>query len=147
MAAGLKLDADQLETFSAAFDEEVRRHLEPEDLQRKILSDGALNEQELDLSAAEVLRNGGPWGQSFPEPLFDGVFELINRRIVGEKHLKLTVRLPESTRMIDAIAFNTIDDDWPANVERVELAYRLDVNEFNGNRNAQLLVEHIRPLS
>ena len=147
MAAGLTLDADQLETFSAAFDEEVRRHLGPEDLQRKILSDGALNEQELDLSAAEAIRNGGPWGQSFPEPLFDGVFELINRRIVGEKHLKLTVRLPESTRLIDAIAFNTIDDDWPANVERVELAYRLDVNEFNGNRNAQLLVEHIRPLS
>lgn len=147
MAAGLTLDADQLETFCTAFDEEVRQHLGPDDLQRKILSDGTLNEQELDLPAAEAIRAGGPWGQGFPEPLFDGVFEVINRRIVGERHLKLTVRLPESTRQVDAIAFNTVDDDWPAGVEQVELAYRLDVNEFNGSRNAQLVVEHVRPIT
>jgi single-stranded-DNA-specific exonuclease len=147
MAAGLTLDADQLETFRTAFDEEVRQHLGPDDLQRKILSDGTLNEQELDLSAAEAIRTGGPWGQGFPEPLFDGVFEVISRRIVGERHLKLIVRLPESTRQVDAIAFNTVDNDWPDNVEQVELAYRLDVNEYNGSRNAQLVVEHVRPLT
>lgn len=146
MAAGLTLGADQFERFSAAFDEEVRRHLGPEDLRREILSDGFLAEDELDLSVAEALRAGGPWGQGFPEPLFDGVFELINRRIVGGKHLKLTVRLPESNQPVDAIAFNTVDDDWPTTVAQVELAYRLDVNEFNGCRSVQLLVEYIRPL-
>lgn len=146
MAAGLTLETDQFERFSAAFDEEVRRHLGPEDLRREILSDGFLGEDELDLSVAEALRAGGPWGQGFPEPLFDGVFELINRRIVGGKHLKLTVRLPESSQSVDAIAFNTVDDDWPTTVEQVELAYRLDVNEFNGRRSVQLLVEHITPV-
>jgi len=146
MAAGLTLGVDQFERFSAAFDEEVRRHLGPEDLRREILSDGFLAEDELDLSVAEALRAGGPWGQGFPEPLFDGVFELINRRIVGGKHLKLTVRLSESGQPVDAIAFNTVDDDWPATVAQVELAYRLDVNEFNGRRSVQLLAEYIRPL-
>lgn len=146
MAAGLTLDADQFEQFCAAFDEEVRRHLRPEDLQREILSDGTLEEADLDLTLAEALRTGGPWGQGFPEPLFDGIFQIVNRRIVGERHLKLTVRLPDSSQSVDAIAFNTVDDDWPLSVEQVELAYRLDVNEFNGRRSAQLLVEHIRPL-
>ncbi|WP_455198357.1 single-stranded-DNA-specific exonuclease RecJ [Kaarinaea lacus] len=145
MAAGLTLDADQFEAFQAAFDEEVRRHLGPEDLHRELLSDGSLGEGELELSVAEALRAGGPWGQGFPEPLFDGVFDVVDRRIVGERHLKLTVRLPDGSQPVDAIAFNTVDDDWPTSVEQVELAYRLDVNEFNGRRSAQLLVEHIRP--
>lgn len=146
MAAGLTLDADQFDTFCYAFDEEVRQHLGPEDLRREILSDGSLAEEELDLSVAEALRAGGPWGQGFPEPLFDGVFEILDRRIVGERHLKLTVRLAEGGQPLDAIAFNTMDDDWPDTVGQVELAYRLDVNDFNGRRSAQLLVEHIRPL-
>lgn len=146
MAAGLTLEADQFEAFCTAFDEEVRQHLGPEDLHCEILSDGSLAEDELDLSVAEALRAGGPWGQGFPEPMFDGVFEVMERRIVGERHLKLTVCLPEGSRPVDAIAFNTVDDDWPVSVEKVELTYRLDVNEFNGRRSAQLLVEHIRPL-
>lgn len=146
MAAGLTLDADQFGEFCKAFDEEVRQHLGPEDLHREILSDGSLSEEELDLSVAEELRYGGPWGQGFPEPLFDGVFDVVNRRIVGDRHLKLTLRLPEGSQQVDAIAFNTVDDDWPVSVEKVELAYRLDVNEFNGRRSAQLVVEHVRPL-
>jgi len=146
MAAGLTLDADQFDRFSAAFDEEVRRYLGPEDLQREILSDGSLGEDELNLTVADVLRSGGPWGQGFPEPIFDGVFRLVSRRIVGDRHLKLVLQLPGNELAIDAIAFNTVDTDWPENVEKVELAYRLDVNEFNGRRTAQLMVEHIRPL-
>ena len=146
MAAGLTLEADQFDRFSAAFDEEVRRHLGPEDLQREILSDGSLGEDELNLTVADVLRSGGPWGQGFPEPVFDGVFRLVSRRIVGDRHLKLVLQVPGSEEAIDAIAFNTVDVDWPDSVEQVELAYRLDVNEFNGRRTAQLMVEHIRPL-
>ena len=145
MAAGLTLNIDQFEQFSTAFDKEVRQHLGPENLRREILSDGFLDKDELNLSIAETLRDGGPWGQGFSEPLFDGVFELVNRRIVGSKHLKLTVCPPGSSQPVDAIAFNTVDDDWPTTVKQVELAYRLDVNEFNGRRSVQLLVEYIRP--
>lgn len=145
MAAGLSLALEDLARFSAAFDAEVRRHLRPEDLRREILSDGELAGDELNLELAEALRAGGPWGQGFPEPLFDGVFELVSRRIVGEKHLKLVLRPAAGGQPIDAIAFNTVDDDWPVGVREVALAYRLDVNEFNGRRSAQLMVEHIEP--
>jgi single-stranded-DNA-specific exonuclease len=146
MAAGLTLDADQFERFSGAFDEEVRSLLGPDDLRREILSDGLLGGDELDLSLAETLRRAGPWGQGFPEPVFDGVFTVVNRRIVGERHLKLMLQPTGSDRNIDAIAFNTVDDAWPVKVDQVELAYRLDVNDYNGRRTVQLLVEHIRPL-
>ena len=145
MAAGLSLAASDFERFSATFDAEVRRHLGTEDLQREILSDGELRDDELTLDTAEALRAGGPWGQAFPEPLFDGVFEVVQRRIVGDKHLKLVLRPPGGEGVIDAIAFNTVDDDWPADSRQVELAYRLDVNEYNGRRSVQLMVEHIRP--
>jgi len=146
MAAGLSLAADDFDHFRDAFDSEVRRHLGAEDLRREILSDGELGDNELNLTLAETLRAGGPWGQGFPEPLFDGVFELVNRRIVGEKHLKLVVRPSGGHQVIDAIAFNAIDDDWPVGVKQVELAYRLDVNEFNGKRSVQLMVEYIEPV-
>jgi single-stranded-DNA-specific exonuclease len=143
MAAGLSLAVHDLEKFRAAFDAEVRKHLRPEDLCKALYSDGELAEAELNLALAEQLRAAGPWGQGFPEPLFDGTFEIVNRRIVGERHLKLMLRLPGSRQMIDAIAFNTVDDDWPVDVRAVHMAYRLDINEYNGRRSAQLLVEHI----
>ena len=150
MAAGMSLALTDFDRFREAFDAEVRRHLGPEDLRREIVSDGALSENELSLDLAETLRAGGPWGQGFPEPMFDGVFELVSKRIVGEKHLKLVLRPvgkeQGSKQAIDAIAFNTVDDDWPLDVSQVELAYRLDVNEFNGKRTAQLMVEHIEPV-
>lgn len=145
MAAGLSLAADKFDSFAAAFDAEVRRHLSPQDLKRELLSDGPLQPAELGLDLAETLRAAGPWGQGFPEPLFDGVFELLSRRIVGERHLKLRLRPCDGAHPLDAIAFNTSDDDWPATVRQVALAYRLDVNEYNGSRSAQLLVEHIEP--
>lgn len=146
MAAGLSLEAAQLERFRLAFDEEVRRCLSEEDLQKMILSDGQLGGDELSLPVAEALRAGGPWGQGFPEPLFDGVFDVVKRRIVGEHHLKLVLRPIGSEHTLDGIAFNTVDNDWPLDVSQVELAYRLDVNEYNGTRRAQLLIEHLSPL-
>jgi single-stranded-DNA-specific exonuclease len=146
MAAGLSLAADDFDRFREAFDTEVRRHLGPDDLKREILSDGELKQNELNLELAETLRAGGPWGQGFPEPMFDGTFELVSKRVVGEKHLKLVLRVPNSEQAIDAIAFNVTDDDWPVDVKQVELAYRLDVNEFNGKRSAQLMVEFIEPV-
>ena len=146
MAAGLTIAADQFDAFAAAFNEEVARHLGEADLQGTIYSDGELVAQDMTLELAEYLRHAGPWGQGFPEPVFDGVFELINKRIVGEKHLKLVVRSPGAGQVIDAIAFNTSDESWPQQVAQVQLAYRLDVNEFRGSRTAQMIVEHIEPM-
>ena len=146
MAAGLSLDRHKYDAFAQAFNQEVRQRLREEDLQGVLLTDGELQEEEIALGPAEALRAAGPWGQAFPEPLFDGTFELISRRIVSERHLKMVLRLPDSHRTADAIAFNTVDEDWPTEVTRVFLAYRLDVNEYQGRRNVQLVVEHVEPL-
>lgn len=146
MAAGLSLRAEDFPRFEAAFDREARRLLSRDDLTGRLYSDGELSEAEIDLPVAHLLRNSGPWGQGFPEPLFDGEFELLDQRIVGEKHLKMSIGLPSSRRVVDAIAFNVDLDKWPnRNASRVYLAYRLDVNEFRGVQNAQLMVEHLEP--
>lgn len=143
MAAGLTLPRQNLAAFSMAFDQEVRRHLAPEDLRGVILSDGELAPEELNLDMAELLRSAGPWGQAFPEPLFDGLFEIVSRRIVGERHLKLVLATPGHDSLLDAIAFNTDDQTLSRDTTRAHVAYKLDVNEYRGQRSAQLLVEHI----
>jgi single-stranded-DNA-specific exonuclease len=146
MAAGLTLKRADFAAFSEAFDAEVRRHLDPDDLRGVIHSDGELNPQDVNVEVAELIRNGGPWGQGFPEPVFDGEFELVQRRIVGEKHLKMVLRAPGNARAIDAIAFNTADADWPPDARRVQAAFRLDVNEYQGRKSAQLIMEYVRPV-
>ncbi|HEY0634826.1 MAG TPA: single-stranded-DNA-specific exonuclease RecJ [Gammaproteobacteria bacterium] len=146
MAAGMTLRRSDFEHFHDAFDAEVRRHLSAEDLRGVVLSDGELLAEEIDLTLAEMLRQAVPWGQGFPEPLFDGEFEVAQQRVVGERHLKLKLRWPGSRRLIDAIAFHADLDNWPEQVQRVQTAYRLDVNEFRGERSVQLIVEHLRPI-
>ena len=146
MAAGLTLHRDKLEPFRRAFDEEVCRHLAAEELYGRIYSDGELQPEQMNMELAELIRSSGPWGQGFPEPVFDGVFEIVQRRIVGERHLKLVLKPPQGNDEIDAIAFNTVDSDWPDRVNRVQVAYRLDINEFRNRRNLQLMLEHIQPL-
>lgn len=142
MAAGLSLDRARFEQFSAAFDEEVRRHLGAGDLRGTILSDGSLEPADIALPLARALRDAGPWGQGFPEPVFDGEFEVLGSRVVGEVHMKLTLRAGERAEPVDAIAFNAFER-WPADAKVVRLAYRLDVNHFRGRDSAQLVVEHI----
>jgi single-stranded-DNA-specific exonuclease len=144
MAAGLSIRADDFGTFSGAFDEEVRERLSLEDLQGEILSDGPLEPGDLNLQLAELLRNGGPWGQGFPEPVFDGEFQVLRQRIVGERHLKMQLRPGRGHQRIDAIAFNQRE---PLAEHQVRLAYRLEVNEYQGQRTAQLVVEHIADVS
>ena len=146
MAAGLSLKQENYERFQRAFDQEAHRLLKREDLTGQIASDGELEEAELDLPIAQLLREGGPWGQGFPEPMFDGEFELLDQRIVGEKHLKLSLGLPSSKRVVDAISFNVDLAKWPnQKAKRIYLAYKLDVNEFRGVRSPQLMVEHLEP--
>ena len=120
---------------------EVCRHLDEADLRGRLWTDGELSADELALDFAEVLRRAGPWGQGFPEPLFDGRFEVVGSRVVGDKHLKLTLRHPQG-KLLDAIAFNqsqalAVRGQW------LQAAYRLDVNEYQGKRSLQLIVEQL----
>jgi single-stranded-DNA-specific exonuclease len=105
--------------------------------------------QEIALDTAHALRAGGPWGQSFPEPCFDGVFLLRNARVVGDRHVKMWVEVPQTGRSFDAIAFNHLADEQACLPPegKVQLIYRLDVNEFQGERRLQLLVDHVWPSS
>ena len=145
MAAGLTIDEADYDLFSQSFDKEVRSHLTEDDLQGVIMSDGELLNSEFTMSTAEELRYAGPWGQTFQEPIFDGVFNIINKRIVGEKHLKLSLKPQDSQLEIDAIAFNVTDEDWAPDLRKVKIAYRLDVNVFRGNKSLQLMVDYIEP--
>ena len=146
MAAGLTLPAVNFEVFSQAFDEEVRRQLREEDLTGRLLSDGSLAVEEFHLELARALRNAGPWGQHFPEPLFHGVFQLVEQRVVGERHLKVVLKTECGSVKLDGIAFGIDREVWPnPTIRWVELAYKLDLNEFRGNETVQLMIAHIEP--
>ena len=145
MAAGLSLEKDKLQEFTEAFQKQAALLLDDELLQAQIFSDGVIEQNDFSMETAAELIEGGPWGQEFPEPVFDGKFKVIQQRRVGENHLKLVLApeiAPQQT--IDAIAFNIDKQEWPApDMTDIEIAYRLDINEFRGNQTLQLMVEHI----
>ncbi|PKH25286.1 single-stranded-DNA-specific exonuclease RecJ [Enterobacterales bacterium CwR94] len=144
MAAGLSLEMAHFDTFRQRFAELVGELLDESALQGIIWSDGELAPHDMTLHTAEMLREAGPWGQMFPEPVFDGKFTLLQQRIVGERHLKVMLEPVGGGPLLDGIAFNVDTTLWPDNSARtVEVAYKLDVNEFRGNRNVQLMIEHI----
>ncbi|MGO3031643.1 single-stranded-DNA-specific exonuclease RecJ [Pseudomonas helleri] len=146
MAAGLTLPEANFPLFAQAFDEEVRRQLREEDLTGRLLSDGSLAIEEFHLELARALRHAGPWGQHFPEPLFHGVFQLVEQRIVGERHLKVVLKTECGSVKLDGIAFGVDREVWPnPTIRWVELAYKLDLNEFRGNETVQLMIAHIEP--
>ncbi|MBS0849367.1 single-stranded-DNA-specific exonuclease RecJ [Citrobacter sp. JGM124] len=147
MAAGLSLDESRFDEFRTRFAAVVNERMDPSMLQGEIWSDGALSGQEMTLDIADMLRDAGPWGQMFPEPLFDGKFRILQQRLVGERHLKLMVEPLNGGPLLDGIAFNIDPTVWPDNsVREVELVYKLDVNHFRGNRSVQLLIDHIWPI-
>jgi single-stranded-DNA-specific exonuclease len=143
MAAGLSLPSAHFEDFRRAFADEVARHLDEDDLHGEIHSDGDLTVSDFSLDLAQQLRAAGPWGQGFPEPLFDGVFEVVDRRVVAEKHLKLTLRTAPGAPPIEAIAFRALESGRLPAWSQVRVAFRLDVNEYQGNRSLQLVIEHL----
>jgi single-stranded-DNA-specific exonuclease len=146
MAAGLTLPEANFPLFVEAFDAEVRRQLREEDLTGRLLSDGTLAVEEFHLELARALRHAGPWGQHFPEPLFHGVFQLVEQRVVGERHLKVVLKSECGSVKLDGIAFGIDRDIWPnPTIKWVELAYKLDLNEFRGNETVQLMIAHIEP--
>ena len=143
MAAGLSLARHDFDAFRTAFAAEVSRHLDQDDLHAEIHSDGELSEHDFTLELAHHLRAAGPWGQGFPEPLFDGEFEVVDRRAVGGKHVKLVLRVAPGTPPIEAIAFRALESGTLPAWARVRAAFRLDVNEYQGSRSLQLVIEHL----
>ena len=149
MAAGLTIQRRYLEEFQRAFDAVVKQKLTTSDLQAELLSDGELLEDEMSLTLAQALRDAGPWGQHFPEPLFDGEFCVVQQRLVGDKHLKLVLSVSEQSQIIfDAIAFNVDVEYWPNNeVKKVKIVYRLDINEYRGRSTLQLVVDYLEAVA
>ncbi|WP_372014242.1 single-stranded-DNA-specific exonuclease RecJ [Pseudoxanthomonas sp. 10H] len=143
MAAGLSLARGDLPAFEQAWLAHAAAVLDDGLLQAELLSDGELRPQEFDRFHAEALRDGGPWGQGFPEPLFDGRFELLDWRVVAERHLKLSLRHPDRREPLAAIHFGGWRGTAPA--QHLHLAYRLAPDDYRGGQSIQLVVEHLAP--
>ncbi len=148
MAAGLSIKENDLEQFSKLFDQIVRDEIDEAALKGVVLTDGELKPEEYSMHTAELLRSSGPWGQAFPEPLFDGEFKVLHQKLVGEKHLKLILEplyKGHSTNItLDGIAFNIDLRRWPDHATKsVRAVYKLDINEFRGNQSLQLMIDHI----
>ena len=146
MAAGLTILQNDFEAFSQAFDEEVRHYLSDDDLKGVIHSDGVLDLGEIQLEVAEALARAGPWGQGFPEPIFDGEFEVMHHQIIKDKHLKLTLKPPGVNHAVKAMRFNTDPSQWPPDARRARVAYRLEANEFRGEKSVCLVLEYLEPV-
>ncbi|RPD98936.1 single-stranded-DNA-specific exonuclease RecJ [Candidatus Pantoea deserta] len=148
MAAGLSLEESRFDEFRQRFADLLGEWLSEETLQSVVWSDGALQPGEFSLHTAELLREAGPWGQAFPEPAFDGKFKLLQQRLVGERHLKVMLEPLGGGPLLDGIAFNVDTTLWPdSSVRQVELAFKLDINEYRGNRSVQLIIDKIWPLN
>ena len=143
MAAGLTIKPDNYPLFQQAFSEQVSAVLRPEDLNNINETDGPVMAEYMTIEASEIFKYASPWGQLFPQPVFDDVFKVLNWSIVGQKHLKLELAKQDTGVCYSAIAFNKTDEDLPAGDESIHIVYRLDVNEFRGKRNLQLIVQHI----
>jgi single-stranded-DNA-specific exonuclease len=142
MAAGMTIRKDDFAAFSALFDDIVRRHLQPADLEAVLMSDGEIAAEQLNLETARAIIAGGPWGQGFPEPLFDDQFDVLSSRIVGEKHWKLVLRKRDAQTPVDAIAFNAVDA-LPRMPQRIAAAFQLDENEWQGRTSLQLRIAYM----
>lgn len=147
MAAGLSLHPDSFVKFQQAFISEVEKHINLSDCKGQVLSDGGLEPAELNLELAHLLQNAGPWGQQFSEPMFDNIFEVLEQRLVGTQHLKLSLKHTAGGDVLDAIAFNVDLDIWPDyRIKYIHAAYKLDVNIYRGRSNLQLVIDVIKPI-
>ncbi len=146
MAAGLTISAERLDTFKLALSLTAKKHLTTEQLTAVIYSDGELPAECFDIGFTQLLQHAGPWGQAFPEPVFDGEFSLINQKMLADRHLKMMLQTPDG-KLVDAIWFNADNKAWPnVNVQKVQLAYQLDINEYRDKQNLQLIVRHMQAL-
>ena len=146
MAAGLSLKLTDYPHFALLFADAVTAKLSQVDLQQKAWSDGQLDPEHLTLAFAEQLQQAAIWGQAFPEPTFDGVFDVYQCRIVGKQHLKLVLKQPFSQLMVDAIAFFADKPENWLGCRKVNAVYKLDINEYRGQRSLQLQVQYLEKL-
>ena len=148
MAAGLSLEKSSLKAFEQALQQQVMDTIEPDDLEATLKTDGELAACLMTKQSAETIRDAGPWGQSFPEPSFQGIFTLKSQRIVGERHLKVVLApVDDESQQLDGIYFNIDIDQWPTSITTVQCVYRLDINEFRGRETLQLLIQYMAPVS
>ncbi|MGY6276883.1 single-stranded-DNA-specific exonuclease RecJ [Methylomonas sp. MgM2] len=143
MAAGLSIKLRDYPHFALLFADAVAARLDEVDLEQKAFSDGQLDQNHLTLEFAEQLQKAAVWGQAFPEPAFDGVFDVYQCRIVGRQHLKLVLKLPFSGLLIDAIAFFADKPESWLGCRKINALYRLDVNEYRGQRSLQLQLQYM----
>lgn len=149
MAAGLSLAPAHFSKFQAALIQEVEKQLDPSQYVGKLLTDGSLAPLDFTLKTAVLLQEAGPWGQQFPEPCFDNVFEILDQKLMGQNqnHLKLILSLPESGLILEAVAFNIDKEQWPNHrAKQVHAAYRLDINFYQGKSKLQLMIEAMQVL-
>jgi len=141
MAAGMTISEDDLQQFGELLDDQVGVALNGTPAGEQYLSDGELSASEFTLELVTLLRNAGPWGAGFEEPCFDGEFELVERRTVGDNHLKMKLRWPGQQQPVNAIAFGQAEECDAEVGDRVQLLYRPQLNEWQGNVSAEFLVE------
>lgn len=142
MAAGLNMNIKSLDAFREALVVEVNKHLELSQCEGELLTDGPLEPDEFNLETAQLIQQAGPWGQQFSEPVFDNIFEILDQRLVGQNHLKMTLVSTKGGEQVDAIAFNVDLKVWPNHRAKfIHAAYKLDINFFQGRTRLQLLVQ------
>lgn len=149
MAAGLSIREEYFADFQHLFNQTIADWLDEEHLQGIIWTDGELNSNEFNLETAELIKSVGTWGQGFPEPCFDGEFKILDQRAIGQNknHLKMLLEPRQGGVLLDAIAFNIDTRLYPdLSIKQARLAYKLEINEFRGNRSVQLLVDYIEPI-
>jgi len=144
MAAGLSLMASDVPAFAAAFDAVARERIRAELLEPVTWTDGGLGAEDFDHDLARALRLAGPWGQGFPEPLFEDEFQLVSWRVMGETHLSLSLQHPTRSQPLDAVMFGVYDGTPPPGHFRA--AYHLQLDEWNGRERLRLLLRQWQPL-
>jgi single-stranded-DNA-specific exonuclease len=145
MAAGLTLPAEQYSDFMRAFVNVVGEYLDAETRDKKIASDGELASSDFNLDLARELAHLAPWGQGFPEPRFDGVFKIEDRRVVGGTHAKLVLSAEGHHETVAAIAFGAAVQPWFADAESIRAVFKLDINNYRGIDTLQLVIDHAEP--
>jgi single-stranded-DNA-specific exonuclease len=148
MAAGLTIQSQNLDAFRKLFYQKVAEHFQLNGMENALLTDGTLEGDDLSLRTAQEIRDGAPWGQGFPEPLFEGVFLVIDSRLLRGQHLKMSLLSEESAQPVDAIAFRAVEPGMSCpQLNKIKLVYQLDVNDFRGRKSMQLIIRHIESLN
>ncbi len=142
MAAGLSIKPENFAQFQQEFANAIQTHLDNQIPKVELLTDGTLEPADISLDNAQLIAHSGPWGQGFEEPIFHGDFDIVEQRVVGEKHLKCRLKLTNTSTLYDAIAFFQA----PISTKQVTIAYKLSINEWRGSVSLQLMVEQVSPI-